>query len=153
MVPSHVVRKPWTPALNLITKLSSLMWMALSTHRHDVGMSELSHEEYKMSKWQRSDEATNVHVWKSFYLVSLSCWSRLSSESKSLIWILSSPSWKVLNEYFHNVCELDLVFNFYKVRTVEILVFFFIYLSLFFLFLGVSGYSTKCSWRPVLHSP
>lgn len=23
---------------------------------------------------------------------------------------------KVLNEYFHNVCELDLVFNFYKVR-------------------------------------
>jgi len=24
----------------------------------------------------------------------------------------------VLNEYFHNVCELDLVFNFYKVYTV-----------------------------------
>lgn len=24
---------------------------------------------------------------------------------------------EVLNEYFHNVCELDLVFNFYKVRT------------------------------------
>lgn len=23
---------------------------------------------------------------------------------------------QVLNEYFHNVCELDLVFNFYKVR-------------------------------------
>ena len=23
----------------------------------------------------------------------------------------------MLNEYFHNVCELDLVFNFYKVRT------------------------------------
>ena len=23
---------------------------------------------------------------------------------------------EVLNEYFHNVCELDLVFNFYKVR-------------------------------------
>ena len=22
---------------------------------------------------------------------------------------------QVLNEYFHNVCELDLVFNFYKV--------------------------------------
>jgi AP-2 complex subunit sigma-1 len=22
---------------------------------------------------------------------------------------------EVLNEYFHNVCELDLVFNFYKV--------------------------------------
>lgn len=29
----------------------------------------------------------------------------------------SSLSLKVLNEYFHNVCELDLVFNFYKVRT------------------------------------
>ncbi len=24
---------------------------------------------------------------------------------------------EVLNEYFHNVCELDLVFNFYKVCT------------------------------------
>uniref|UniRef100_A0A8C3CKA6 Adaptor related protein complex 2 subunit sigma 1 n=1 Tax=Cairina moschata TaxID=8855 RepID=A0A8C3CKA6_CAIMO len=24
---------------------------------------------------------------------------------------------EVLNEYFHNVCELDLVFNFYKVRS------------------------------------
>ena len=24
---------------------------------------------------------------------------------------------QVLNEYFHNVCELDLVFNFYKVPT------------------------------------
>lgn len=23
---------------------------------------------------------------------------------------------EVLNEYFHNVCELDLVFNFYKVK-------------------------------------
>ena len=23
--------------------------------------------------------------------------------------------YQVLNEYFHNVCELDLVFNFYKV--------------------------------------
>ena len=23
---------------------------------------------------------------------------------------------EVLNEYFHNVCELDLVFNFYKVE-------------------------------------
>uniref|UniRef100_A0A3Q3IPU7 AP-2 complex subunit sigma n=1 Tax=Monopterus albus TaxID=43700 RepID=A0A3Q3IPU7_MONAL len=26
---------------------------------------------------------------------------------------------EVLNEYFHNVCELDLVFNFYKVRTLR----------------------------------
>jgi len=26
---------------------------------------------------------------------------------------------EVLNEYFHNVCELDLVFNFYKVSTVS----------------------------------
>merc|ERR1712071_87158 len=25
---------------------------------------------------------------------------------------------EVLNEYFHNVCELDLVFNFYKVYSV-----------------------------------
>jgi len=25
---------------------------------------------------------------------------------------------EVLNEYFHNVCELDLVFNFYKVSDV-----------------------------------
>ncbi|KAI0980942.1 hypothetical protein GJ496_001181 [Pomphorhynchus laevis] len=25
---------------------------------------------------------------------------------------------EVLNEYFHNVCELDLVFNFYKVYTI-----------------------------------
>ena len=24
---------------------------------------------------------------------------------------------EVLNEYFHNVCELDLVFNFYKVSS------------------------------------
>ncbi len=31
--------------------------------------------------------------------------------------ISSFLSCKVLNEYFHNVCELDLVFNFYKVRT------------------------------------
>lgn len=29
--------------------------------------------------------------------------------------LLSPSSLKVLNEYFHNVCELDLVFNFYKV--------------------------------------
>ncbi|XP_035169257.1 AP-2 complex subunit sigma, partial [Oxyura jamaicensis] len=28
------------------------------------------------------------------------------------------PPPQVLNEYFHNVCELDLVFNFYKVYTV-----------------------------------
>uniref|UniRef100_A0AAZ3NZ86 AP complex subunit sigma n=1 Tax=Oncorhynchus tshawytscha TaxID=74940 RepID=A0AAZ3NZ86_ONCTS len=28
------------------------------------------------------------------------------------------PDINVLNEYFHNVCELDLVFNFYKVYTV-----------------------------------
>jgi hypothetical protein len=27
---------------------------------------------------------------------------------------------EVLNEYFHNVCELDLVFNFYKVRVVGV---------------------------------
>ena len=27
-------------------------------------------------------------------------------------------NFQVLNEYFHNVCELDLVFNFYKVYTV-----------------------------------
>ena len=25
---------------------------------------------------------------------------------------------QVLNEYFHNVCELDLVFNFYKVYSI-----------------------------------
>jgi hypothetical protein len=25
---------------------------------------------------------------------------------------------EVLNEYFHNVCELDLVFNFYKVKRI-----------------------------------
>ena len=28
---------------------------------------------------------------------------------------------EVLNEYFHNVCELDLVFNFYKVCNDQIL--------------------------------
>ena len=28
---------------------------------------------------------------------------------------LFSHDLQVLNEYFHNVCELDLVFNFYKV--------------------------------------
>ena len=27
---------------------------------------------------------------------------------------------EVLNEYFHNVCELDLVFNFYKVTILSI---------------------------------
>jgi AP-2 complex subunit sigma-1 len=37
--------------------------------------------------------------------------------------ILSDPTkriyiFQVLNEYFHNVCELDLVFNFYKVYTI-----------------------------------
>ena len=26
---------------------------------------------------------------------------------------------EVLNEYFHNVCELDLVFNFYKVSPIS----------------------------------
>lgn len=29
----------------------------------------------------------------------------------------------MLNEYFHNVCELDLVFNFYKVRALLLLFF------------------------------
>lgn len=28
---------------------------------------------------------------------------------------------EVLNEYFHNVCELDLVFNFYKVKNLYII--------------------------------
>ena len=28
---------------------------------------------------------------------------------------------QVLNEFFHNVCELDLVFNFYKVNNMSIL--------------------------------
>ena len=27
---------------------------------------------------------------------------------------------EVLNEYFHNVCELDLVFNFYKVSVLSL---------------------------------
>lgn len=27
---------------------------------------------------------------------------------------------EVLNEYFHNVCELDLVFNFYKVNQIDL---------------------------------
>ena len=27
------------------------------------------------------------------------------------------PTFQVLNEFFHNVCELDLVFNFYKVSS------------------------------------
>lgn len=27
--------------------------------------------------------------------------------------------WQVLNEFFHNVCELDLVFNFYKVTNIR----------------------------------
>ena len=38
------------------------------------------------------------------------------------VWLSPCPSLtisaflsQVLNEYFHNVCELDLVFNFYKV--------------------------------------
>ena len=30
---------------------------------------------------------------------------------------MSCTVFQVLNEYFHNVCELDLVFNFYKVGT------------------------------------
>ena len=33
---------------------------------------------------------------------------------------------EVLNEYFHNVCELDLVFNFYKVRWFFFFFFFFL---------------------------
>ena len=32
--------------------------------------------------------------------------------------IADTEQFQVLNEYFHNVCELDLVFNFYKVYTV-----------------------------------
>ena len=32
--------------------------------------------------------------------------------------ISNQSYFQVLNEYFHNVCELDLVFNFYKVYTV-----------------------------------
>ena len=32
-------------------------------------------------------------------------------------WLIVCP-FQVLNEYFHNVCELDLVFNFYKVYAV-----------------------------------
>ena len=36
----------------------------------------------------------------------------------SNVQILKEPflKFQVLNEFFHNVCELDLVFNFYKVR-------------------------------------
>lgn len=30
---------------------------------------------------------------------------------------------EVLNEYFHNVCELDLVFNFYKVSETRLMYF------------------------------
>lgn len=41
----------------------------------------------------------------------------LSDLIKGLNFFTVPLSFKVLNEYFHNVCELDLVFNFYKVRT------------------------------------
>lgn len=42
---------------------------------------------------------------------------------------------EVLNEYFHNVCELDLVFNFYKV--IKAFCSFFIYLFIILMFLQV----------------
>ncbi len=42
---------------------------------------------------------------------------------------------EVLNEYFHNVCELDLVFNFYKV--IKAFCSFLIYLLIILMFLQV----------------
>ena len=35
--------------------------------------------------------------------------------------ISNLPPFQVLNEFFHNVCELDLVFNFYKVNNMSVL--------------------------------
>ena len=44
------------------------------------------------------------------YLVATEIWHKL--------FIIVRLYFQVLNEYFHNVCELDLVFNFYKVYTI-----------------------------------
>lgn len=49
-----------------------------------------------------------IRVEQKFPSLNLLCESRC-------LFINSSFALKVLNEYFHNVCELDLVFNFYKV--------------------------------------
>jgi len=48
---------------------------------------------------------------------------------------------EVLNEYFHNVCELDLVFNFYKVNKYVN----FIKIVIFFVF-RCTQWWMKCSW-------
>ncbi|KAH9383976.1 hypothetical protein HPB48_025953 [Haemaphysalis longicornis] len=46
---------------------------------------------------------------------------------------------EVLNEYFHNVCELDLVFNFYKVRSGDHHRGASFFLSIFFSFVILEG--------------
>lgn len=61
-----------------------------------------------------------------FYLEAIHNFVEVSEVDRRSIWSgvfllmepFIMPSFQVLNEYFHNVCELDLVFNFYKVYTI-----------------------------------
>ena len=62
---------------------------------------------------------------------------------------------EVLNEYFHNVCELDLVFNFYKVYTVVdemviLLIIFNEFINYHFLFQFLAGEIRETSQTKVL---
>ena len=64
--------------------------------------------------------STSASVWTSVTITFTT--SRYKEQQKYLLkvfWICHLQAIhnfvEVLNEYFHNVCELDLVFNFYKV--------------------------------------
>ena len=78
-----------------------------------------------------------IHNIKAVYELAASAWSwheqvlkhrrsietaiALATNSALTLIFFISPVFiihQVLNEYFHNVCELDLVFNFYKVYSV-----------------------------------
>ena len=59
-----------------------------------------------------------VYVWRCEELGTM-LGVRVTSIMRSLISNLHP--FQVLNEFFHNVCELDLVFNFYKVNSMSVL--------------------------------
>ena len=53
-----------------------------------------------------------------FKVLGTMCGVRVTRSIVSLL-ISYLPTFQVLNEFFHNVCELDLVFNFYKVNSLS----------------------------------
>lgn len=72
----------------------------------------------------------HIKVCACVCLTKVVCLDSYLIELKVCIFNCSFASWKVLNEYFHNVCELDLVFNFYKVSILRSEFFPFVFKSL-----------------------